>query len=450
MKEQLVKSTDKNYDGINKCTSITVHETANEKIRANAQAHANLQSTGGARQASWHIQVDEVQAIRSYPDTAKCWHAGLAAADSIAVEICVNADGDYDTAFKRAAQVVRDLREKHNLNRSAIKQHADWSGKDCPAKMRLADRWQEFLSLTDGEANMSTMVSPFEGRLAQNHGDSGGYRGHKGMDIAPPKPGQTGMPVYAAFAGTVRKVHRTAKNGGKTSTWAPGRTGNGLLISNPDGEGNGYNHMKPVAGLSVGDKVQAGDLLGYNDRSGNQTAPHLHLEFWADWRNPNSDYDPQLAFKKFGIKPGSAPAKTGNVIPVQSKPKPKPKPSAPKPSAGGNDKGDYIAIAKALNAMGLKAGYPDGVNGPMLKSATKAFQKQHGLVQDGKWGAITQAKFEEVRVIQRALQKQGYTKQGVDGYYGAQTTANIKDFQRRTGLVQDGKAGSITQKKLGL
>lgn len=433
MKEQLVKSTDKIYDGINKCTSITVHETANEKIRANAQAHANLQSTGGARQASWHIQVDDVQAIRSHPDTAKCWHAGPAAADSIAVEICVNADGDYDTAFKRAAQVVRDLREKHNLNRSAIKQHADWSGKDCPAKMRLAGRWQEFLSLTDGAVNMSTMVSPFDGRLTQNHGDSGGYRGHKGMDIAPPKPGQTGMPVYAAFAGTVRKVHRTAKNGGKTSTWAPGRTGNGLLISNPDGEGNGYNHMKPVAGLSVGDKVEAGDLLGYNDKSGNQTAPHLHLEFWADWRNPNSDYDPQLAFRKFGIKPGSAPSTTATVKPQASKPKPKPKPSAPKPSGpkptdyanlvadGDFGKVSVRALQILMTVIGKYSRAIDGQAGKHTWIAVQEWLKDLGYykgVADGVFGSMS------IRALQNFLQDKGHypaSKFLVDGKFGKET-----------------------------
>lgn len=244
MKEQLVTDSNKTYDGVNKCTSITIHETSNTKIRANAQAHANLQSDGGARQASWHIQVDDAQAIRSYPDTAKCWHAGPAAADSIAVEICVNADGDYNAAFKRAAKVVAELRAEHGLTRTEVKQHFDWTRKNCPAGMRLADRWQEFLSLTDGEANMSTMVSPFDGRLTQNHGDSGGYRGHKGMDIAPPKPGQTDMPVYAAFAGTVRKVHRTAKNGGKTSTWAPGRTGNGRLSTHHQDHASTSNNPK--------------------------------------------------------------------------------------------------------------------------------------------------------------------------------------------------------------
>lgn len=455
MKDQLVTHNDKIYDGTNQCTSVTVHETGNPSPGADAQAHADLQSGDGARNASWHVQVDDAEAIRSYPDAAQCWHAGADEGnrDSLAVEICVNEGGDYDKAFKLAASVVRDWRIKHKLSRADVKQHWAWTGKDCPDKMRLAGRWQEFLDLTEPKQTVgdvkpvAQMVSPFDGRLTQNHGDSGGYRGHKGMDIAPPKPGQTGKPVYAAFAGTVRKIYRTAGNGNKSSTWAPGRTGNGLLISNPDGEGNGYNHVKPIAGLSVGDKVEAGALLGYNDRSGNQTAPHLHLELWADWRNHNSDYDPQLAFKKFGVTPGSKPSTTGSVTPVQSKPKPKPK---PKPSSSSNDKGDYIAIAKALNAMGLNAGYPDGVNGSMLKSATKAFQRAHGLVADGNWGAVTQAKFEEVKAVQRALKSEGYTKQGVDGYYGDQTKTNVRDYQRRVGLVPDGIAGSITRKKLGV
>ena len=451
MRDQLVEGTDKIYDGTNQCLYITCHETANERVGADAQAHADLQSNGGARQASWHVQVDDKEAIRSYPDTAQCWHAGNDEGNrnSLALEICVNADGDYDTAFRNAAEVVRDWRIKHKLGRAAVKQHNYWTGKDCPHKMRLTDRWEEFLDLTEPERgnNMSQMVSPFEGRLTQNHWRSGGYKGHKGMDIAPPKPGQTGMPVYAAFAGTVQRTYRSSKPGNKNSTWAPRRTGNGVLISNPDGEGNGYNHMTPVAGLKVGDKVAAGDLIGHNDRSGNQTGPHLHLEFWANWRNPDSDYDPALAFKKFGITPGSRPVV---IIPAGSVNKPANKPSKPKPAKDSNSKGDYVAIAKALNHMGLNAGYPDGVNGPMLKAAVRAYQLAHGLVVDGVWGPTTQAKFDEIKAVQNALRREGYTKQGVDGYYGNQTKANVKDYQRRVGLVQDGNAGPITRRKLGV
>lgn len=126
MLNQLVQHTDKIYDGTNQCLYITCHETANERVGADAQAHADLQSNGGARQASWHVQVDDKQAIRSYPDTAQCWHAGKDEGNrnSLAVEICVNADGDYDAAFKLAAEVVRDWRIKHKLGRSDVKQQA--------------------------------------------------------------------------------------------------------------------------------------------------------------------------------------------------------------------------------------------------------------------------------------------------------------------------------------
>lgn len=57
---------------VNPRTSVTVNETDNSSLGADAQAHAKLQSDGIVRQASWHIQVDDTEAIRSYPDEAQC------------------------------------------------------------------------------------------------------------------------------------------------------------------------------------------------------------------------------------------------------------------------------------------------------------------------------------------------------------------------------------------
>ena len=470
MREQLVKSTAQTNGGVNPRLGITVHETGNTDKGANAAAHATLQANGNSRDASWHITVDDKEAVRSYPDTAQCWHAGNREANNtrIAVEICVNEDGDYDEAFRLAAETVRDLRAKHKLGRSAVSQHYEHSGKNCPAKLRAAGRWQEFLDLTEPNQKetqpMSPMISPFKGRLTQNHEDSGGYKGHAGMDIAPPLPGQTGLPVYAAFAGWIKQIHRTAKHGNLASTWAPYKTGNGMLVANPDGEGNGYNHMAPLASLKVGDWVEAGQLIGYNDSSGNQTGPHVHFELWADWKNPASHYDPQLAFKKFKVAVGSAPAKTvgGKALAV------------------GNSKADNEAIQKALNAMGYDAGFPDGADGPKMKAAVRSFQEDHGLYPDEHWGPVTQQKYVElgrpkkpikptaskpkktyrnlkrgstgadVLAVARALRKQGYTKQGDTRTFTAQLDANVRDFQKRTGLKQDGVAGETTQKRLGL
>lgn len=165
---------------------------------------------------------------------------------------------------------------------------------------------------------VSKMVSPYEGRFTSGYDLNRWitYNGkrirspHAGLDIAPPTPGVAGEPVYAMFAGTVRKVVSWAKAGNTSSTWAPGRTGNGVLVSNPDGEGQGYNHVRPV--VKEGQKVKAGDLIGYTDRSGRQTGPHLHLETWSNWKNPNSHFNPKILFDKYSIKVGSKPKKTSS------------------------------------------------------------------------------------------------------------------------------------------
>lgn len=244
-----------------------------------------------------------------------------------------------------------------------------------------------------------TMISPFEGRLTQNHADSGGYPGHRGQDIAPPKPGQTGLPVYAAFGGTVIRVVKGIPHGNKTSTLAPGRTPNGAIIKNRDGEAQLYGHVNPT--VRVGDVVEAGDLIGYNDRSGNQTAPHLHFECWADWRNHASDYDPALCFKKFGVKPGSKPVLPSvKIEPVASvTPVKKPATAAPKATSTNRD------IQRKLAGMGLWKGAITGVNDAKQKKGVKAFQKAHGLTQDGVWGNKSEARYDWNVALQNALKR---------------------------------------------
>jgi len=136
-------------------TSITIHETANESIGANAEAHARLQSSGNSRMASWHYQVDDKKIIQSYPHTARCWHAGSATGNntSIGIEVCVNADGDFKQAVKNAADLVRHIMNEENIPLRNVVQHNKWSGKDCPRYLRNGSRgisWHRFISMVDG------------------------------------------------------------------------------------------------------------------------------------------------------------------------------------------------------------------------------------------------------------------------------------------------------------
>ena len=130
IREQLVSSRAKTYGDGNKALFITVHETANRNRGAGAQAHANLQTRGNVRNASWHIQVDDTEAIRSFPDSVQCWHAGDGRGpgnlNSIAIEICVNVDSDYERALANAAEVVRQLRAEHGIPATRVVQHNRW------------------------------------------------------------------------------------------------------------------------------------------------------------------------------------------------------------------------------------------------------------------------------------------------------------------------------------
>lgn len=151
IKQQLVSSRAKTYPGLNGKKYITIHETANTSRGANAQAHANLQSNGFS--ASWHWQVDDKQAIQSFPHTVRCWHAGDGRGsgnyDSIGIEICVNSDGDFKKAVQNAAKLVSKIMKEEKIPLQNVVQHNKWSGKDCPKNLRnnsKAFRWVDFIN----------------------------------------------------------------------------------------------------------------------------------------------------------------------------------------------------------------------------------------------------------------------------------------------------------------
>lgn len=151
-RQQLVTNANRVYAGTNGRKYITIHETANTNRGANAAAHANLQSRGNVRNASWHWQVDDKEAVQSYAHTARCWHAGDGRGpgnlDSIAIEICVNSDGDYAKAVANAQELAALIAKQENIPVANIVQHNRWStwGKNCPAQLRNTGGWAAFLA----------------------------------------------------------------------------------------------------------------------------------------------------------------------------------------------------------------------------------------------------------------------------------------------------------------
>ena len=116
----------------------------------------------------------------------------------------------------------------------------------------------------------------------------------------------------------------------------------------------------------------------------------------------------------------------------------------------------------ALRAYGYYLGPIDAVSGPGTATAVRAFQRSSHLAVDGIAGAGTRRALGrlgrplygkrtlvqgrvgwDVSVLQYLLARHGIGRV-IDGYFGAETRAAVRRFQRRAGLVVDGIAGPQT------
>lgn len=152
IKHQIVHGSSKVSAGINPTNFLTIHETANRTPGAGAQAHANLQSRGNVRNASWHWSVDDKVAIQSFPHSTRCWHAGKVKGnnESVGIEICVNPDSDLVVAYYNAAKLAAKILAEEGIPLSRMVQHNYWSGKNCPTILRSGSTgltWDGFVNL---------------------------------------------------------------------------------------------------------------------------------------------------------------------------------------------------------------------------------------------------------------------------------------------------------------
>lgn len=139
---------------------ITIHETDNPSAGADAEAHARLQQRGNDRKASWHLQIDDKEAIQSIPFNEMAWAAGDGAngpgnRTSIHIEMCVNKDGNYAQTVKNTAEITKYLMRKYNISIDHVVQHNKWTGKNCPRLLRSGEKgitWNDFISMVRSEA----------------------------------------------------------------------------------------------------------------------------------------------------------------------------------------------------------------------------------------------------------------------------------------------------------
>jgi murein DD-endopeptidase MepM/ murein hydrolase activator NlpD len=86
-----------------------------------------------------------------------------------------------------------------------------------------------------------------------------------------------GTPVYAARGGVVVRVKEDSRAGGPSMAYAD--RGNLIMIAHDDGSFGNYVHLRyRGAEVAVGDRVEAGEFIGYSGNTGVSSGPHLHFD----------------------------------------------------------------------------------------------------------------------------------------------------------------------------
>jgi peptidoglycan hydrolase-like protein with peptidoglycan-binding domain len=290
------------------------------------------------------------------------------------------------------------------------------------------------------------LIDPFPGKYdASDPFGSLGYgrkNGHTGSDWIVP----AGSPVPAIGDGVV-----VAKG------WHDGN-GNYVAVRLEDGHVFAYLHLQTAASVNVGDRVTRGQFIAKSGNTGtNSQGAHLHITI----------SDSVQAYVGLGNKVNPYEFIQAHVTGSAS---------------GGNayfTREQYKAVQGGYRAIGYDLGPAgqDGIEGPRMQQIIRDFQAKHGLRVDGVHGPLTEAALVAAQPKPTApaapaarpvlklgsagewvakLQDQGnrvypaYCKLVVDGDYGRNTEAFVKEFQRRSGLTTDGIVGPQTWAKLGL
>lgn len=126
---------------------------------------------------------------------------------------------------------------------------------------------------------------------------------------------------------------------------------------------------------------------------------------------------------------------------------------------------EVLDVQERLRVLGLRSDDDPGVFGRSTHAAVRLFQQRRGLTADGivgddTWRSLVEAGFQlgdrvlyltrpmlrgdDVRDLQRRLNRLGFDAGRVDGVFGPETREALKDFQLNTGVKVDGIAGRGT------
>jgi N-acetylmuramoyl-L-alanine amidase CwlA len=144
---------------------IVIHNTYNDASANNEVSYMQRNSNS----TSFHIAVDNFEAVQGLPLDRNAWHAGDGNGSGnrkgISIEICYSKSGGarFEAAQDNAAQLTAKMLKERNWDITKVKKHQDFSGKHCPHRTLDDYGWDYFLNLVSkylgenskgGETNM--------------------------------------------------------------------------------------------------------------------------------------------------------------------------------------------------------------------------------------------------------------------------------------------------------
>lgn len=141
-------------------TTLTLHNTANPTSSARNE-RGWLTNPSNTRRASFHIAVDEREAVECIPLNEVALHAGTAEGNrsSIGIEICES--GNYAVTLENAVTLVAKMLYERKWGVDRLRRHFDWSGKNCPHLMYDNGTWSGWVKFKNRvAAKLSEMEGP--------------------------------------------------------------------------------------------------------------------------------------------------------------------------------------------------------------------------------------------------------------------------------------------------
>jgi N-acetylmuramoyl-L-alanine amidase CwlA len=144
---------------------VCIHNTYNDAPAKNEVAYMK----GNNNEVSFHVAVDDVEAIQAIPFNRNAWAAGDGGKGNgnrkyIHVEICYSKSGGskFIESEKRAAKEIAAILKSYGWGIDRVKKHQDFSGKYCPHRTLDMgyNRMIDMIKAELGSADPSNPVPP--------------------------------------------------------------------------------------------------------------------------------------------------------------------------------------------------------------------------------------------------------------------------------------------------